>query len=129
MQRTKIGGLFDDVVGAAEQGGREGDAERLGGLEIDDQLDFRTLLDRQVGRLLAIQGPADVNTDLTIGIPQTGSVNYQASVFDGRAFGIYPRNTMVNCESNHLIKPGIKERVSGVKKCTGLQLDQGCFRL
>jgi hypothetical protein len=28
--------LFDDFVGAAEQGEREGDAERLGGLGIDE---------------------------------------------------------------------------------------------
>jgi hypothetical protein len=32
----------------------------VGGLHVDDQLDFRDLLDRQVGRLLALENPAGV---------------------------------------------------------------------
>jgi len=40
------------LVGAAEQCNREGEAERFGRLHIDDQLNFRGLLDRQAGRLL-----------------------------------------------------------------------------
>jgi hypothetical protein len=34
---------------------RYGNAERLGGLEIDDQFDFRSLHDRKIGRLLALK--------------------------------------------------------------------------
>ena len=44
----------------AEQRDREGEAERLGGLHVDDQFDFRDLLDRQVGRLVAFENPAGV---------------------------------------------------------------------
>jgi hypothetical protein len=40
--------LFDHLVGAGEQGYRHGNPERLDGLKIDDQLDFRDLLHRQV---------------------------------------------------------------------------------
>ena len=39
--RNDDGVLFNHLVGAAEQIDREGDAERLGGLEIDDELDLR----------------------------------------------------------------------------------------
>jgi hypothetical protein len=46
--------LFDRLIGAADQRQRHGDAERLRGLEIDDQLDLSGLLDRQVGRLRAL---------------------------------------------------------------------------
>ena len=38
--------LFDHLVGAAEQRQRNGEAERLGGPEIDGHLDFRDLLHR-----------------------------------------------------------------------------------
>ncbi len=45
--------LFDYRVGAAEQRDWEGEAERLGGPQIDDQLNLRCLHYRQVRRLLA----------------------------------------------------------------------------
>jgi hypothetical protein len=38
--------LFDHLVGAAEKRDWKGEAERLRGLEIDGQLDFRGLMDR-----------------------------------------------------------------------------------
>jgi len=41
--------LFNHLVGATKQCERERDAERLSGLHVDDQLDFRRLLHRQVG--------------------------------------------------------------------------------
>src|ERR1700680_3914116 len=52
---------FDHLVGATQQRKRDGQAERLGSLEIDDQFDFGDLLNRQVGRLLALENAADVN--------------------------------------------------------------------
>jgi hypothetical protein len=42
--------LLDHVVGPHQQRGRNFEAERLGGLEVDDELEFGRLLDRQVGR-------------------------------------------------------------------------------
>src|SRR5260370_4060071 len=45
--------LFDRLVGAGEDGGRDIEAERIRRLEIDDQLELRRLLNRQVGGLFA----------------------------------------------------------------------------
>jgi len=39
--------LLDHLVGAQQDRCRQLDADRLGGLEIDDQLEFCGLLDRQ----------------------------------------------------------------------------------
>jgi hypothetical protein len=38
--------LFDQLVGATEQRDRHGEAQHLGGLQVDDQLDLGGLLDR-----------------------------------------------------------------------------------
>jgi hypothetical protein len=47
MWRTLVSS-FDHLVGASEERGRHGQAQRLGGLEIDYQLELGWLLDGQV---------------------------------------------------------------------------------
>ena len=46
--------LFDHLVGAREKRWRHCEAERLGGLEVDHQLELRGLFNRYVFRLLAL---------------------------------------------------------------------------
>ena len=57
---------FDHLVGAASSVERHVEAERLGGLEVDDELELGRLLDRQVGRFLALENAADVDAGLAI---------------------------------------------------------------
>ncbi len=52
--------LFDHLVCADEQGWRHGEAECFGRLEINNQLIYRRLLNRQIGRLGAFEDPIDV---------------------------------------------------------------------
>src|SRR6266480_6838165 len=52
---------FDHLVGATEQRERDGEAERLGSLDVDDQLEFDRLHDRQVGRFGAVEYLARVD--------------------------------------------------------------------
>src|SRR4029077_7369193 len=49
---------LDDLVGAGEDRWRDGEAERLGRLQVDDKLDLGGLQDRQVTRLLARENSA-----------------------------------------------------------------------
>src|SRR5258708_28691065 len=62
MMRARAIPLFDHLVGAAEQRDRNGDAERLGGLEVDDEFHLGGLLDRQGGRALPPEDPAGEKT-------------------------------------------------------------------
>jgi hypothetical protein len=48
-------GLLDDLVRSHQDGLRDRQAERLRGLEIDDELELGGLLDGQVGGLLLIR--------------------------------------------------------------------------
>jgi hypothetical protein len=45
---------FDNIIGAGKQCRRHFETERLGGLEINEQLNFCGLLDRQIGRFFAL---------------------------------------------------------------------------
>ena len=47
--------LFDHLVAAGEQGGRNFNAERLGGLKIEDQLEFRSPFKRDVAGFCALE--------------------------------------------------------------------------
>src|SRR6516165_10014114 len=63
-RRTARGGgrraSLDDLVGTGEDQWWDRQAERLGGFEIDDQLEGGRLLNRKVGRFGALQDLVDV---------------------------------------------------------------------
>ena len=48
-------GLLDQLVCAYEQRGRHSETERLGNLDINDQLELSRLLDGEVGGLSSLQ--------------------------------------------------------------------------
>src|SRR5262249_7417475 len=53
---------FDDLVGTAGQWQGHGDAERFGGLEVQEHLQLRRLLNGQITGLFALEHTASVNT-------------------------------------------------------------------
>src|SRR6266481_4968901 len=77
--------LLDNLVGAAEQRLGNCKSQHLGCLEIDDHLDFGSLLDRHFGRLLSIENAANVNAGMLIRIGKISSVANQAAAHGKRA--------------------------------------------
>src|SRR4051812_37213896 len=61
----QIASLFDHLVGGRLQCERHCNAERLGGLEINHQLEFGRLHDWQVGGLLSFENTANIDAGLT----------------------------------------------------------------
>ena len=51
-----------------EQSRWNGEAQRLGGLEVDDQFEFGRPLDRQIGRLVALENPPGIDARSAKGI-------------------------------------------------------------
>jgi hypothetical protein len=68
---------FDHLVGSHLHDQRHGKTEPLGGLEVNHELEFGGLYDRQIARLLALENPPRVHTDLAIGICNACCVAYQ----------------------------------------------------
>ena len=60
VPKADIPPLFDHLVGAGEQRGRHGEAERLGSLEVDHQFVLGRSLHREVGGLLALEDAINV---------------------------------------------------------------------
>src|SRR5262249_13670919 len=79
LTHDELASSFDNLVGTGEQRRRHVEAECLGGLKIDEQLDFCGLLDRQVGRLLALENASGVDADLTVHVRIATSVAHQAA--------------------------------------------------
>src|SRR3974377_238154 len=59
-QLQQNGGLLDHLIGGHLHDLWNCQAERLGGLEIDDEFDFRGLLHRKLGRLIALEDAIDI---------------------------------------------------------------------
>ena len=71
--------LFDHLVGACEHGRRDGEAKRLGGLEVQHQLVPRRRLHRQVGGLLALEDAIDIAGRAPGQVDQIGPIGDQAA--------------------------------------------------
>src|SRR6266536_794345 len=73
--------LFDHLIGPPEQRRRDRKAEGLGGFEVDDQLELRGLLDRQVTRLGALENFLDVDGGTAEEVRDVSGIAEQAPRF------------------------------------------------
>src|SRR5258708_13769836 len=73
---------LDHLVGTREQRRRHSETERLRGCKIDDEIEFRGLLDRDVGRLRPAQNLIDIFGSAPEETREVWSIGHQASRFD-----------------------------------------------
>ena len=80
---------------------RHSQAERLGRLEVDHQLEFRCLLDRQVGRLGAAQDAVDIERALPPMLLPDDPVGNQAALGGETPERIYRRQAVLRGKADN----------------------------
>src|ERR1700729_1051648 len=90
LPTTEAGVSFDHLAGEREKRRRNREAERLRGLEIDDEFDSGRLDDRQLLRLFALENEPGVSADQTIDTVEARSVAHQPA-------GLGPFTLWIGC--------------------------------
>src|SRR5262249_52001489 len=87
---------LDQPVGKDEHIERNLQPNRLGGIEIDHQLEFHRRLHRQIAGLLALEDTVDIGRSLPIKVDKIGAVGDQASAFGIDVVRVDCRQAMAN---------------------------------
>src|SRR5262249_40666358 len=116
---------LDYLVGAGEQLRRHFKAERPVRLQVDDELKFGHLQDREVCGLRALEDSAAIVADLAKHLRTIGRVAHQPTNFDGLAKGIGRGNPVAGRESNKLDTSADEEYVGGDEQGVGSVAHEG----
>src|SRR5262245_11477055 len=92
--------LFDHLVGAGEQGGRHRQTERLSCDQIDDQIEFGWLLDRNVGRFRPAQNLIDMLACAPVEMHVVDAIGYESS-------SLYELARTVDCRQARALCKGV----------------------
>ena len=129
MQRSKVEPLFDHLIGGHLHDQRHREPKRPRCLEIDDELEFHRLLDRQVGRLFTFENPPGVAASEAKGIGNTRAVTDQSANVGKLSQIIDCRERMARCEPDQLIAPTQEERIGAYDDGINMLLNEtreGC---
>jgi len=79
---------------------RDGEAKRAGGVEVDHQLELCWSLDREIGRLLAVQDTVNIACRTAVLINKISRIGNKATVSNERAFEIDGRQFVSGCHAH-----------------------------
>ena len=125
MPIADIADLFDHLVGDGEHARRNGEAERLSGRAVDDELEFGRLQHRQVGGLSALKDAAGIDADLTKHVREVGSIAHQPAGCHMVTDRINRRNPVVRRQGGKLHSAADEESVASDEEGIGALARKG----
>src|SRR4030095_4996282 len=90
--------LLDHLIRPRQQRRRDRQAERLGGLEVDDQLELGGLLDRKVSRLRPLENAIDIARHAPVHVREAYAVGHEAAVADVFSELVHGRQTVARSQ-------------------------------
>src|SRR6516162_3319621 len=114
---------LDYLVRGGQQRFGYGKAERLGGLEVDDELEFGRQHHRQVGRLLALEDSAGILTNLTVRPRDARAITNQPTDLDKFAPSVGRRQRMTFGKCDDFNAPVHEKRIGSDEERVGVLLD------
>src|SRR5262249_47428763 len=106
----------ENLVGAAGQRQRNGDAERTGGLQVEEHLDFGGLLHRQIARLATFKNSPSIDSDEAMCFRNVGPVAHQTSGLSERAPLVNRGDCVLNREAGDLFAVAGKNRIPPITR-------------
>jgi hypothetical protein len=108
---AKAGLSFDHLVGTGKQGGRNGKVKRLGGAQINDELELGWLLNWKIRRLGAPQDLIYVGRSAAGQIENARTIRDEASSLNEIPNAIDGRQSVCRCEVDNLFSISTSEWV------------------
>src|SRR5215813_5476583 len=101
--------LLDHLIRPRQQRWRDGQAEGLGGLEVDDELELRGLLDRQVRWLGSLEDPIDVGGYTSVDLSVVGAIAHKSPGLNEVSELVECRQAMARSQGEQEIPMSIEE--------------------
>src|SRR5262245_22449997 len=117
---------FDHLICDRHHSRRNRQAERLGSLEVDHELELGRLYHRQICDLCAVENTPDIDAHLKHVLGAHGRVAHQTAGSDEFTPLVHCRNRVASGERDELLAPDLKERVGAHEQGASPALDEGC---
>src|SRR5215469_14335186 len=111
-----------DLVGVIEDRPRNSKTERLGGFDVDHQLEPFGLLDRQIDRLCALENFSGIQSSLAPNRSSARAIANQSASIGKLAPSVDRRYGIAGRERYELLAPSIEERIGADEKSVDVQV-------
>jgi hypothetical protein len=117
--------LLDHILGACQQPDRKYDPERLCGFEVEGQFDPYGLLDRHIGRFVALENAAGVGASQVRGAVGA-AIAHQAAGLGVLTVGVHRGQRMVCRQRQELFRAPVKDATAADQDPTNALLRKSC---